>query len=148
MWTVFPPKTKVIAKVFLNTLQVFEVAFSPIIRQNRLPPKLWMIVWCWDWNGKEMTKVYYQIPIERFWGTKDINQIPCYPLEYYSDGTEEQIEAFCISQRARGAKYNRIVRSQPGSSQMYVYDGPALSERRSVVKKSNRDNVNATAGSY
>ena len=139
MWTIFPPKTKVVAKLFLNTFQVFEVAFAPIPRSIRVPRKRYVEVWCWDWNGKEMTKVYYEIPVELFWGTKDIGQLPCYPLEYYQDGNEKEIDSLCNTLRVRGEKYNRIVRSKAGASQMYVYGGPALSERRSVVKKKGKD---------
>ncbi len=85
--------------------------------------------------------MYYDIAIDRFWGTKDINQLVAYPLEYYLDGSEKEIDGLCKTLRDRGAKYNRIVRSKAGSSQMYVYGGPALSERRSVVKKKTKDNV-------
>jgi hypothetical protein len=88
-----------------------------------------------------MTKVFYDIMIERFWGTKDISQLACYPLEYYMDGSEKEIDGLCKQLRDRGAKYNKIVRSKAGASQMYIYNGPALSERRSVVRKEGKDQV-------
>jgi hypothetical protein len=90
-----------------------------------------------------MTKVFYDINIDRYWGTKDISQLPCYPLEYYMDGSEKEIESLCKSLQDRGAKYNRIVRSPSGASQMYIYNGPALSERRSVVKKDSKDQASS-----
>ena len=99
-----------------------------------------------------MTKVFYDINIERFWGTKDIGQLPCYPLEYYMDGSEKEIERLCKDLRERGAKYNRIVRSPSGAKQMFMYNGPALSERRSVVKRERKDQVSTASvklsGSY
>jgi len=141
MWSIFKPRTKVLAKLFLGTYQVFEVALAPIPRFNRVPRRRSISVWCWDWNGKEMTKVFYDIMIDRFWGTKDISQLACYPLEYYMDGSEKEIEKLCKEIRERGAKYNRIVRTKSGASQMFIHNGAALSERRSVVKKDRKDTV-------
>ena len=143
MWTIFKPKTKVVAKPFLQTTQIFEVAFAPIPRFDNVPStkRRAVSVWCWDWNGKEMTKVFYDIMINRFWGTKDISQLACYPLVYYMDGVDEEIQSLCDNLRERGKKYNRIVKSKTGASQMYMYDGPALSERRSVVSKRGKDQV-------
>ena len=138
MWTIFKPKTKVVAKPFLQTTQIFEVAFAPIPRFDDMPcPKMRaVVVWCWDWNGKEMTKVFYDITINRFWGTKDISQLACYPLD-----SEKEINSLRENLKERGKKYNRIVKSKTGASQMYMYDGPALSERRSVVRKRGKDQV-------
>jgi hypothetical protein len=145
MWSIFKPRTKVVSKVFLDRVQIFEVALAPIPRFTRVPRRRSVSVWCWDWNGKEMTKVFYDINIERFWGTKDIGQLPCYPLEYYMDGSEKEIERLCKDLRERGAKYNRIVRSPSGAKQMFMYHGPALSERRSVVKRERKDQVSTVS---
>ncbi|PMD53937.1 P-loop containing nucleoside triphosphate hydrolase protein [Hyaloscypha bicolor E] len=142
MWSIFKPRTKVVAKLFQNAFQIFEVALAPIPRFNRVPRRRSVSVWCWDWKGKGMTKVFYDINIDRYWGTKDISQLPCYPLEYYMDGSEKEIEILCKSLQDRGAKYNKIVRSPSGASQMYIYNGPALSERRSVVRKDSKDQEN------
>jgi hypothetical protein len=141
MWTLFAPGTRIIAKLFLNQVQVLEVSRAPISRRNPAPRQLKVLAWCWDWNGKEMIKVYYWLIIERFWGTKPINQLFCYPLEYYKDRSKGEIEEFCKVIRDRGAKYNKIVRSKSGATQMYMYDGVALSERRSVIKARVRDTV-------
>lgn len=82
-----------------------------------------------------MMKVFYDIMIDRFWGTKDISQLACYPLEYPMDGSEKEIDSLCKNLKERGMRYSKIVRSKTGASQMYFYDGPAVSERRSVVRK-------------
>jgi hypothetical protein len=146
MWTIFKPKTKVVAKPFLQTTQIFKVALAPIPRFDDMPyPKMRVVsVWCWDWNGKEMTKVFYDITINRFWGTKDISQLACYPLENYMDRSEKEINSLRENLKERGLKYNRIVKSKTGASQMYIYDRPALSERRSVVRKRGKDQVSTS----
>jgi len=137
MWTIFPPKTKIVAKLFLNQVQLLEVRGAPIPRRTPMPPNIKLLAWCWDWNGKEMVKVYYFLSIERFWGTKDIGQLFCYPLQYHKDESPEDL---CRVLRARGSRYNKIVRSKPGATQMYLYDGVALTERRNTIKPK-RDTV-------
>jgi hypothetical protein len=136
MWTLFAPKTKIVAKLFLNQTQILEVGRAPLprrsLRRNPEPREHRVLAWCWDWNGKKMVKVYYFLAIDRFWGTKDIDQLFCYPLQYHKEDTKEE---FCKSIRARGVRYNDIVRSKAGATQMYKYDGAALSERRSVIRK-------------
>jgi hypothetical protein len=112
--SIIPPK--VVAKPFLQTTQIFEVALAPIPRFDGVPERTAVSVWCWDWNGKEMTKVFYDITINRFWGTKDISQLACYPLESYMDGSEKEIESLCKDLRQRGLKYDKIVRSKTGAS--------------------------------
>ncbi|KAL9118250.1 MAG: hypothetical protein Q9187_005206 [Circinaria calcarea] len=126
MWTLFPPKTKIVAKPFLNTLQVFEVEAAPIPYETPVPRTLSVLAWCWDWNGKEMSKVYYWLDIEKFRGTKGINLLPCYPIKYHKDGTSEDEEELLKVLKMRGAKYNKIVRSGPGSTQMYSYKGAGV----------------------
>lgn len=125
LWTLFAPKTQVIAKPFMKMLQAFEVeSFTSLLRRKYLD------VWCWDWDGKQMIKVYYELSIEKFSGTKDINQLSCYPIQYYKSGQEELKKTL----RARGDKFNRIVRSKTGASQMYTYCGDVVSDGRSALK--------------
>lgn len=137
MWTLFAPKTKVIAKPFMKMPQVFEVELFEIPSEKTLPRKQYVLAWCWDWTGKEMTKVYFWLGIEKFSGTKDINQLACYPLKYHKtdqEGLKKTLEE-------RGIKYDKIVRSKTGAKQMYAYNGEALSERRNAIRLSDEDTV-------
>ncbi|MCJ1252166.1 hypothetical protein MMC30_009405 [Trapelia coarctata] len=135
MWTLFAPKTKVVAKPFLKIHQVFEVNDCLIQFTGTIS------VWCWEWNGKEMTKVYHFLYIDKFSGTKDINQLTYYPLEYYKKGAEDREEHITML-RKRGEKYDKIVRSTTGATQMYAYKGDALSDKRNAIQstKGNIDN--------
>lgn len=137
MWTIFPPKTKIVAKLFLNQVQILEVRGAPIPRRSPPGPVLRLLAWCWDWNGKEMVKVWHLLSIDRFWGTKDIDQLFCYPIQYHKDESPEELRRVI---RERGEKYSKIVRSKPGATQMYMYNGIALAERRNVIKP-NRDTI-------
>lgn len=141
MWTLFPPKTKIVAKPFLNTLQVFEVDSAPIPYERRASRTLRVLAWYWDWTGKEMTKIYYYLPIDRFRGTKDTNQLPCYTIKYHKGGSSDDEEELCKKLKIRGAKYNKIVRSKPGATQMYSYNGETVSDTRSVIRPTENDAV-------
>lgn len=88
-----------------------------------------------------MVKVYYCLPIKRFRGTKDINELLCYPVIYHKDGNIKDIEDLLATVQDRGAKYNKIVRCKPGATQMYAYDGEALSESKQIIRSAEDDLV-------
>lgn len=130
LWTLFAPKTQVIAKPFMKMLQVFEVEsfWNPDFKP--LPQHQSICVWCWDWNGQEMIRIYYWLSIERFSGTKDINQLSCFPIQYYKTD-QVQLRKMLGD---RGLRYHDIVQSKPGASQMYAYNGYALSNGQNAIK--------------
>lgn len=72
----------------MNMPQVFEVEsfWSPGVKSRHR--RQYVFVWCWDWNGGKMVKTYYWLSIERFLGTKDIDQLSCFPIQYYETGEE------------------------------------------------------------
>ena len=144
LWTLFPPETRVVTKLFLNCEQVFVVHQAPT-PFNVNPPGarlgLYTVVWCWDWNGRSMTKVYYQLEIDTFSGTKPIDQLPFYPLQYYKGGTFGSEEKLCQALRIRGESYNRIVRSVSGATQLFSYHGDVVVERRSITKSWREEQV-------
>ena len=84
-----------------------------------------------------MTKVYFWIQIRKFRGTRDISQLECYPCKFHRGDEEE----FMSMLRKRGAKYNEIVRSRDGATQMRNYEGDALSDQRNAIKSSDESTV-------
>ena len=48
LWTLFAPKTQVIAKSFMKMLQVFEVESFWSPGGKSLPRRQYILVWCWD----------------------------------------------------------------------------------------------------
>jgi hypothetical protein len=144
MWSLFIPGEKVYAKPFLNSPQVFVVDIPPYWLERRSPPpKLHVDCWCYDWNGKEMVKVYYSIEIERFRGTKSINELACYPLKYYQDENsaiknEGELIRSLVN---RGKTYDKIVRGPKGAKQMYAYNGDALADQRHIIRQNKNEQV-------
>lgn len=72
LWTVFAPKTLIVAKPFMGIPQLLEVSVSPILPldiPSKYIQKTWLEAWCWDWDGNKMVKVQYDLKIKRFRGT-------------------------------------------------------------------------------
>ena len=97
LWTCFAPKTRVIAKPFMNMPQVLEVSTSPIPFNTPVESTLEMWAWCWDWNGKKMVRAYYRLRFDRFRGTKPINDLPFYPFASQAFGEHPHwVPAFLV----------------------------------------------------
>lgn len=140
MWTLFIPGKEIYAKPFLGMPQIFIVQTPPMFweKDRNLPPTVDMDCWCYDWNGKEMSKVWYYIPFDRFRGTKPINELVAYPIHYYKDDNpkaefrnQEGLVQHIID---RGIRFDATVRNTKGASQQHEYDGEALADRRNVIR--------------
>jgi hypothetical protein len=148
MWTLFSPGGLVYARPFLNCPQLFVVESPPSMWDSENGTKsstLNVDCWCYDWNGFEIVRVYHNIAIERFRGTKPINELTCYPAGAYQMRSADS-EASDLSQlfRAlveRGKKYEKFVKSLQGASQMFNYHGKALSHERDFMGRNNDDMV-------
>jgi len=97
------------------------------------------------WNRFEIVRVYHNIAIERFRGTKPINELTCYPAGA-SQIRSADSEAFDLSQLfrvlvERGKKYEKIVKSLQGASQMFDYHSKALSHERDFMGRNNNNIV-------
>lgn len=146
MWSLFVPGQKIYAKQFLSCEQVFIVEDAPYDyeRNRRSPPSsLPVACWCYDWNGKEMVKAYYDISIDKFRGTKLVNELLCYPSLYYKDENAviKTEEALLTKLAERGQKYDKIVRGPKGAGQMFEYNGDALADRRNVIIQRDNERV-------
>ena len=137
MWSLFVPGHIVFAKPFLNTPQVFVVESPPYnwSTSSENSPRLSVDCWSYDWNGKDLVRAYFEIEIEHFRGTKPVNDLPCYPLDYYEavEGpyrTKEDLRKMLI---ARGKKFYQIAKTPKGARQMYSHEGTALLERQGGV---------------
>ena len=132
----------VVGRRYLNRLQTFCVESAPDpYDKNSKRKELYVLVWCWDWSGKEMIKVFHWLHLEKFRGTKEISQLACYPIKYYGNGNPEAVENLKKDIRKRGSRYNQIVRSMSGATQMYFYKGDAMFDGRTIVGGGGDGNV-------
>ncbi|KAK3690381.1 putative 26S protease regulatory subunit [Podospora appendiculata] len=107
LWTVFVPGTLVVARLFQNVAQIFKIVDAPI-PVSRGPYSMRQVtMWAssWDWNGKKLVRVEYELNFEWFRGTKVITELPYYPLMYHEDPErllrEARARARCASSRPR-----------------------------------------------
>ncbi|RYP22908.1 hypothetical protein DL767_008956 [Monosporascus sp. MG133] len=134
LWTVFAPKTLIVTKPFLGIPQLLEVSSSPLSAPGAMKKvsRLWMTAWCWDWDGKKMVKVYYDLKFRRFRGTMEISKLDYYPLSYY-EGAEELQSTI----RKRSKAFLKATMFCPtGAGQTFKYEGMAFVARRKVVSGS------------
>ncbi|KIW33385.1 uncharacterized protein PV07_00240 [Cladophialophora immunda] len=132
IWTLFRPGTLVVARPFMNLPQVFEVKASPDPWEDR---RLTIECWGYDWNGKEIVRVTFEFPIEKFRGTKEISSLFCYPLEFYRDEKGNFDESLRAELVQRGKWFLELCQTT-GARQMFEYDGQAFSSRRSLARAS------------
>ncbi|KAH8885985.1 P-loop containing nucleoside triphosphate hydrolase protein [Thozetella sp. PMI_491] len=141
LWTEFKPGTKVVAAPFLGEPQILQVSTSPLqtpapfygmaarVRPNVRSTEVRMVVWCWDWNGKTMTKSYYQTVFTYFVGTKLITELPIYPVKYHPDPS-----GLYDTLQERNKRYlNATLYNHGGTGRLFDYEGVAYECKRSVV---------------
>jgi hypothetical protein len=99
LWTLFPVGTEVVAKPFADMEQIFIVKdfwYTPDAQSSlvsRAGPEAILECWCYDWDGLELTKSTYHLPIPKMGKPKSILELPYYPLKYHpdKDGLREKL---------------------------------------------------------
>jgi len=116
--------------------QILQVVDSPNITRRFFRIKAWQ----WDWDGKRMMKVKYELEIDRFRGTKQIAELPFHPLKYTL-----QPDALCATILDRSMKFiNATVRCDSGCSQLFQYKGYVYTHSRNIFPGSDREDVSGT----
>ncbi|KAF2236692.1 P-loop containing nucleoside triphosphate hydrolase protein [Viridothelium virens] len=132
LFTLFPPGKLIIAKPFMNTEQVFFVMKN--IPSSIDDEVFEVICYTLDWDGENFLRVPYEMRIEFFDNTKDIAELPFYPLEYYT--SEGGIEALRRRLQNRGVRWRELCTASRGK-QMFTYKGPAYSQRNAGIFRPN-----------
>jgi hypothetical protein len=130
LWTIFPPGCLVYATPFLGHPQVFIVASGLLgfpLAQGKHDIPWSLVCWSYDWDGSKFGRKAYKFEFEAFAGSKAINTLPCYPLDYYTgEGCEDDLEALKARLVDRGRKFREFCIAGKGK-QMFTYKGIALS---------------------
>ncbi|KAK0627840.1 P-loop containing nucleoside triphosphate hydrolase protein [Immersiella caudata] len=122
LWTIFPPLGLVVARPFLHVPQILQVddLSMPCLP---VPGQKWFRVWVrgWDWNGKMMSKVHYELKMPRFQGVVHAGDLPFYPL-----ADHDQPDALRTTIRARSMRFIRATAyCASGAAQAFLHEGPA-----------------------
>jgi hypothetical protein len=85
-WTLFSPGGWIYTEPCLNQPQIMEVGSIGMIgsSHNIDPAPNWVLsAWFYDWNGLQLEKKSVLLRIDKYVGTKPIESLVCYPVEFY-----------------------------------------------------------------
>jgi hypothetical protein len=133
LWTLFPPCTEIVGRLFFNQWQIFKVDREPSFFDRddwEEKPKSWsLLAWCYDHNGRNYVKVFHNFRIESFEGSKEINQLPFYPLKYFKEGSIAQgktaPETLLKKAIDNGNKFRKFC-ELGGAARMFEYEEIAM----------------------
>jgi hypothetical protein len=136
LWTLFPPGTEVVSRLFFNHWQLFRVDWetNPISEEDLAgkPPTWFFEAWCYDWDGRhsgQYLRVMHQFGIGNFDGQKEISQLSCYPLKYFKDTSTSQEKDSPDTLRdklLRAGEQFKMLCSLNGAQRMFEYDDLAM----------------------
>lgn len=120
--TLFAPGTKVLARLFLNDIQMFEVESTSSELLNKTVQAFIVSVVAFDWDGVAFKPFVYAFKISRFEGTRSVLNLPCFPASYYDEGDEDgsKLRERLLTQ---GKEFFRLCVEQEFQ---YDYHGPVL----------------------
>ncbi|KAL2045967.1 hypothetical protein ABVK25_011892 [Lepraria finkii] len=126
LWTIFPAGTEVISQTFLEDKHVMIVHDSP--HKYEREKSQWLVCWYYDHDGTDWVVSQILFEIERYNGTKPIDTLKCYPLEYYKEnGRSTDLVKLKGELTERGKSFKRLCTRNPGVQQMFDYKGQLLS---------------------
>ncbi|MCJ1383606.1 hypothetical protein MMC17_006720 [Xylographa soralifera] len=152
LWTLFPPGELVYSAVYMKKPQVFIVkdCTDNINTRKVIKKREWDFeCWTYDMDGTEFNRIPVEFSFEYFKGSRSITSLHCYPLKYHKEDDEEKSEqSFREKLITRGKRYCELCLKRPGS-QIFEYDGYALSRGSSIrqVTKSTSQNSRSNARS-
>lgn len=143
LWTIFPPGELVFSSAFMDCPQAFIVKLSQEgYTRKRIGGEKWILeCWAYDWNGTMFDRVPVEFAFDDFKGTKSITSLPCYPLKYHPESTDdvnsaagkqvgEKIEQKLIK---RGERYRELCLKKQGW-QIFDYEGELVARGTGVRK--------------
>ena len=126
LWTIFAVGTEVVTSTFLEDKQIMIVGDPPYLFAEEKSQSLWC--WYYDHDGTNWIVAEVEFEIDRYTGTKSIDTLPCYPLEFYKQSGEKpdlaKLRAGFIE---RGKRFKELCTATPGVGQMFDYNGQLLS---------------------
>ena len=139
LWTLFPPGCLVYSTPVMEKDQVFIVQDWDESSDKNNKRVFVLTCWSYDWDGTTFNRIPYDFKIEAFSGTKSINTLDHYPLEYYRN--EQQLRNRLM---VRGKKYRELCICKSGA-QLFSYNGPCIEGQKGIT---GQDYQNPTKESF
>lgn len=140
LWTVFAIGTEVITSSFLEEKQIMRVADPPFLFGDEKSQS--MYCWYYDHDGTKWVVVWIEFEIDRYNGTKAIDTLQCYPLEYHKEnGKGADLVELKSRFTKRGERFKELSTANPGVKQMFDYKGPLLSVEKPFRSQYSNDST-------
>ncbi|KAJ9150851.1 ATPase AAA+ type core [Pleurostoma richardsiae] len=112
LWTVYPPGAKVIARSFMDEVQIFEVQSCNKIRTTSNKFAFLLVIAGFDWDGVDFNRAGYCLAIQEFQGPMPIRNLPCVPVSYYYSENDPKGEKLNSDLLKRGRKFVELCTSK------------------------------------
>lgn len=141
LWTIFPSGTEVIASTFMEEQQVMIVSAPPYLYDPQDKSQQ-LVCWYYDHDGTNWIVAQRIFEIDRYHGTRNINTLSCYPLEYHKpDRDNTSLEDLKLKFTKRGERFKELCTAKPGVGQSFDYNGHLLSAESGFRSQYNNDNT-------
>lgn len=147
LWTIFPPGELVFSSVFMDCPQAFIVKYcrDNYTRSGSSGEKWILECWTYDWNGTTFYRVPVEFSFEDFKGTKSITSLPCYPLKFSRETSDDAKNASGVDLAEpvkqklikRGERYRELCLKKKGW-QLFDYEGDLVTRGTGVRKIATR----------
>lgn len=141
LWTIFPTGTEVIGSTFMEEQQIMIVSAPPYLYGPQDKSQE-LVCWYYDHDGTDWIVAQRIFEIDRYHGTRNIDALLCYPLEYHKqDRDSTSMEDLKLRFAKRGERFKELCTAKPGVGQSFDYKGYLLSADSGFRNQHNNDNT-------
>jgi hypothetical protein len=120
IWFLFKPGSYIVGWPFEESPQIFVVH-----RHNFRDDTFTVVCWAYGWDGNDLVRLYYEFTIRRYQGVKSVSDLPCYPVELFSD--PEKLREQLIERGKEFWKYCSVTKPMPLYRSSSFFSVPANS---------------------
>lgn len=143
LWTLFPPGTEVVTRLFLDIPQIMAIIHPPCqdtdvegyssndnmsYNARWAPSTCWLIkAWSYDHNGISWLRVCHKVAIEKYSGERPIHELKCHPLSRNTESTNLRKECVRVGEQFAGL-------FSPGPLPRFLYKNQIMVDKMSEFR--------------
>jgi hypothetical protein len=120
IWFLFKPGSYIVGWPFEESPQIF-VVHGYNLREDTFT----VVCWAYGWDGNDLVRLYYEFTIRIYQGVKSVTDLPCYPVELFSD--PEKLREQLIERGKEFWKYCSVTKPMPLYRSSSFFSVPANS---------------------
>ena len=119
VWFLFRPGSYIVGWPFEGSPQIFVVH-----RHNSRDDTFTVVCWAYGWDGNDLVRLYYEFAIRRYQGVKTVTDLPCYPLELFSD--PDKLRKQSVERGKEFWRYCSVTRPMPLYQSSSFFSSPVI----------------------